>query len=219
MADLLIPIVFPDYKITIETPATKVHIPDIIPFVDILPNEIRVPHTKNKISDLGHAGVLFINGKNGSTKYYEYGRYDAKQLGWVRKIQNLPNVKLDPNKDINEDSLKIALKYISTKAGKKGRISAAFIKVENKYELMLKYAQTRMALNRVPGREKYSVTSYSCVHFMKGVMDAAGIDTPWMLDPRPVSYIEEVQDDYPSLEYDPKGNKLKITETESLFGF
>ncbi len=76
MKDLLIPIVFPDYIITVETRPITVKIPDYLPYIDILPNEVRVPHTKNKLSDLGHAGVLFINGKTGVTKYYEYGRYD-----------------------------------------------------------------------------------------------------------------------------------------------
>lgn len=85
MKDLLIPIVFPDYIITVETPPARIKKPDYLPYVDIFPNEVRVPHTKNKLSDLGHAGVLFINGKTGVTKYYEYGRYDPKKLGWVKK--------------------------------------------------------------------------------------------------------------------------------------
>lgn len=46
MSDVLIPIVFPDYKIMVQTPAAKVSVPDYLPFIDILPNEIRVPHTK-----------------------------------------------------------------------------------------------------------------------------------------------------------------------------
>jgi len=80
VSDLLSPIVFPDYRITVQTPATRIKVPDYLPYVDILPNEIRVPHTENKISDLGHAGVLLINGKTGVTKYYEYGRYDPKKI-------------------------------------------------------------------------------------------------------------------------------------------
>jgi len=219
MSDVLIPIVFPDYRITVETPATRIKVPDYLPYVDILPNEIRVPHTKNKISDLGHAGVLFINGKTGVTKYYEYGRYDPKKLGWVKKILKLPDVKIDSNGDITEQSLSNVLQVISMKAGKRGRISAAYIKVENKYGEMLKFSQHRMGMNSNPNREHYDIISYSCIHFIKGVMTAAGVDTPWMLDPRPISYIEEIQDDYPALEYRPSDNKFIIKKPTTLLGF
>lgn len=216
MSDLVIPIVFPDYKITVETPAARVKVPDYLPYVDILPNEIRVPHTKNKISDLGHAGVLFINGKSGITKYYEYGRYDPNKLGWVKKMLNLPDVTINSS-GVVEQSLSRVLKVISDKAGKRGRISAAYIEVDNKYQAMLDYAQHRIALNSNPNRERYDIASYSCVHFMKGVMEAAGVDTPWMLDPRPTSYIEEIQDDFPVLEYMPSNNELTIKEAVSTF--
>lgn len=216
MSDLVIPIVFPDYKITVETPAARVKVPDYLPYVDILPNEIRVPHTKNKISDLGHAGVLFINGKSGITKYYEYGRYDPNKLGWVKKMLNLPDVTINSS-GVVEQSLSRVLKVISDKAGKRGRISAAYIEVDNKYQAMLDYAQHRIALNSNPNRECYDIASYSCVHFMKGVMEAAGVDTPWMLDPRPTSYIEEIQDDFPVLEYMPSNNELTIKEAVSTF--
>jgi len=216
VSDLVIPIVFPDYKITVETPAARVKVPGYLPYVDILPNEIRVPHTKNKISDLGHAGVLFINGKSGITKYYEYGRYDPNKLGWVKKMLNLPDVTINSS-GVVEQSLSRVLKVISDKAGKRGRISAAYIEVDNKYQAMLDYAQHRIALNSNPNRERYDIASYSCVHFMKGVMEAAGVDTPWMLDPRPTSYIEEIQDDFPVLEYMPSNNELTIKEAVSTF--
>ncbi len=219
MKDLLIPIVFPDYIITVETSPARIKIPDYLPYVDILPNEIRVPHTKNKLSDLGHAGVLFINGKTGVTKYYEYGRYDSKKLGWVKKILNLPDAKINSNGTLVESSFQNILRVISGKAGKGGRISGAYIEVENKYDAMLKYVTTRMAMNNNPNRERYDITSYSCVHFMKGVMESAGIDTPKMIDPRPNSYIKEIQNDYPRLEYHPSRNKLTINEPNSIFGF
>lgn len=218
MSDVLIPIVFPDYKIMVQTPASRVVVPDYLPFIDILPNEIKVPHTKNKISDLGHAGVLFINGKTGVTKYYEYGRYDLEKIGRVKKAQNLPDVKIDKN-GVTEQSLISVLKIISRKAGKLGRISGAYIKVENKYDAMLSFSQNRMAMNQNPNREAYDIFSYSCLHFMKGVMEIAGVSTPWLLDPRPVSYIKEIQDEHPSLEYTPSSNKLNISEPNSVFGF
>ncbi|VAX32885.1 hypothetical protein MNBD_NITROSPIRAE01-1385 [hydrothermal vent metagenome] len=46
MIDVIIPIVFPDYRIMLESKKRKFEVPDLIPFVDIFPNEIVVPHSK-----------------------------------------------------------------------------------------------------------------------------------------------------------------------------
>ncbi|MEW4341615.1 hypothetical protein AB1J03_09700 [Vibrio diabolicus] len=200
MKDVIIPIVFPDYKIAVATPRA-VEVPDLIPFIDILPNNIQVPHTKAKMSNLGHAGVLFINGSNGVTKYYEYGRYDPKGNGWVKKIRNLPDVKIDPKGSITKESLTKVLSVISIKAGQRGNISAAYIEVENKYSEILDFSINRMRKNHVPDRKEYGLFTYSCLHFMKGALEAAGVETPTLIDPRPVSYIEELQEDYRVLEY------------------
>ncbi len=56
--DIVVPIVFPDYRITVEIQKTKV---DVFPWVDW--DNFTIPKYKEKISNLGHAGVLFINGK------------------------------------------------------------------------------------------------------------------------------------------------------------
>jgi hypothetical protein len=40
-----------------------------------------------------------------------------------------------------------------------------------------------------------------------------------MLDPRPISYIEEIQDDYPVLEYFPAHNKLTVKTADAAIGF
>ena len=41
---------------------------------------------KTRLEDLGHAGVMLIRGRDGMTKYYEYGRYDPANLGRVRRV-------------------------------------------------------------------------------------------------------------------------------------
>ena len=66
--DIVIPIVFPDYRITVEIQRTEV---DVLPWVSF--DNFIIPKFKEKISNLGHAGVLFISGKTGTTKYFEYG--------------------------------------------------------------------------------------------------------------------------------------------------
>jgi hypothetical protein len=84
-------IVFPDYKID-----TGIH-------------HIQVPF-------LGHAGVLLIHPKTGTTRYYEYGRYDSANLGMVQK-KSVPNVKMGADNQPTTDSLQITLKSISEQSG------------------------------------------------------------------------------------------------------
>ena len=56
----------------------------------------------------------------------------------------------------------------------------------------------------------HDLFSNSCIHFAKGVTEAARVDTPWMLDPRPNSYIGEFRDDFPDPTDDPKNRSLDI---------
>ncbi len=194
--DLVIPIVFPDYKITVEIQRTKV---DIIPWVDF--DNFTTPRLKEKVSNLGHAGVLFVNGKNGVTKYYEYGRYDyPAYLGVVIKARNLPDAKII-NGELDIKSLKNTLDYISRLSGQAGRIQGVYIELESKFQAMLEYAQKRKAQNANLKRTPYNLTSNSCIHFVKNVTEAASVETPWMVDPRPNSYIGEFRDEYPDLDY------------------
>ena len=158
---------------------------------------------------MGHAGVLFINGKTGLTKYYEYGRYDPQQLGLVKR-QTISDVKIDGDGKPTAESLKKTLQMISAKAGQHSRISAVYIEVTDKFDAMLKYAQGREIQNKNPHRPPYKLFTNNCIHFAKGVVEAAGVDTPWMVDPRPDSYIGEFRDDFPDLDYDPKSRSLQI---------
>lgn len=201
--DIVIPIVFPDYKITVEIERVKV---DILPWVDF--DNFTTPKLKEKVSNLGHAGVLFINGSTGTTKYFEYGRYDPpKNIGIVVKARNLPDAKI-VNGKLDMASLKKPLDFISRISGQAGRIQGVFIQVENKYQAMLNYATARKSQNSNPKRTPYDLTTNSCIHFSKKVTEAAGVQTPWMVDPRPNSYMGEFRDDYYDLDY--KNGRLKI---------
>ena len=140
--DVVIPIVFPDYKIIVEIQKTKV---DVFPWFDF--DDFTVPSYKDKISNLGHAGVLFINGENGTTKYYEYGRYDPpKNLGLVVKARSLPDVKII-NGHLDYSTLKKTLSFISRISGQSGKIHGVYIEVENKYDAMLKHAELKKLQN------------------------------------------------------------------------
>lgn len=45
---------------------------------------------------------------------------------------------------------------------------------------------------------------------MKSALEAAGVDMPYLLDPRPNSYIAEIRDNYPDLDYSRALNKLVV---------
>ncbi|OMH27149.1 hypothetical protein [Motiliproteus sp. MSK22-1] len=205
--DVVIPIVFPDFKITVKVKKREV---DVLPFVDF--DNFSIPEYKDKLSNLGHAGVLFINGKTGTTKYYEYGRYDPPaNLGLVLKARNLPNVKVT-NGSIDYGSLKKTLGFISRVSGQSGRIKAVYIEVEDKYNLMLEAAESRKLKNSIKTREPYDLLTNSCIHFVKEITESAGVSTPWIIDPRPNSYIGEFMDDFPNLEYKNSTNKLSLED-------
>lgn len=176
MPDIVIPIVFPDYLISVNTPKTGLSIPDLLPGIDILPDRIDIPETRNKFPELGHAGVLFINGASGTTKYYEYGRYNGP-LGYVRKL-SIRDVRLQGGHP-TKASLSYTLSQISVKTGQSGRIAGAYIEVPNKYRAMLSYAQSRQLENNNPMRRPYDLFTNSCNHFMKGVLESAGVELPY----------------------------------------
>lgn len=207
MPDIVIPIVFPDYMISVNTPNTNISIPDLLPGFDMLPDSLTIPGTKNKIPELGHAGALFINSITGTTKYYEYGRYSP--LGTVRKL-SIRDVRISHDGHPEKTSLTYTLSQISAKSGQGGLILGAYIEVPGKFKVMQSYAIKRFNENTNPKRQPYELFSNSCNHFMKGVLEVAGVDVPYMIDPRPNSYIEEIRDDFPKLSYSKVENKLMI---------
>jgi hypothetical protein len=194
--DLIIPIVFPDYKITVEVKETKV---DVFPSAKF--DNFSIPAYNDRFSNLGHAGILFVNGKTGTTKYYEFGRYDPpKNIGLVVNARNLPDAILKNGK-IELASLKKPLSFISRNSGQSGSIQGVYIEVENKYDIILAHAEMKKSQNTNPARIPYSLTSNSCIHFVKELTERAGVQTPWIVDPRPNSYIGEFRDDFPDLDY------------------
>jgi hypothetical protein len=191
--DVAIPIVFPDYLITVETPAVKVDIPNVLPWVDILPDRLKIPASRNKVPFLGHAGILFIQGGSGLTKYFEYGRYDTAAKGLVRN-QPLSDVKMGSNGRPTRKSLETVLREISLRSGQAGRISGAYIELgPDAFTRMLAYATNRMNKNRDPKRAPYELLSNSCLHFMKEVAEAGGVRMPPVIAPQPAGYIIQVR--------------------------
>lgn len=162
-----------------------------------------------KVGNLGHAGILLIEGKSGTTKYFEYGRYDKANLGLVKR-HTIPNVQFGTGGRPTPDSFAKTLQAISTKAGGGTRISAAYMQMPGQYSKMLKYAEKRMGENKNPKRKPYALLSNNCMTFAKEVAEQGGAATPDLFDPRPNSYIDELRDEYPDVDHEPgsKGDSI-----------
>jgi hypothetical protein len=200
--DIAIPLVFPDYLIMVETPPVSVEVPDLLPFVDILPDKIKMERTKQKLPYLGHAGILFIQGSNGLSKYYEYGRYDPAAKGLVRKL-SISDVKMKNGQPTNV-SLVQTLSEISAKSGQNGRITGAYIELDpGAFVKMLAYAAGRLKQNSDPKRAPYELLWNSCLHFMKLTAEAGGATMPTVIAPQPAGYIVQVRLQHNDLDYDP----------------
>ena len=164
-----------------------------------------------KIGNLGHAGVLLIDNKTGVTKYYEYGRYDKEGKGVVRTFA-VPNVKIGQDKKPTLESLNKTLSIISEQAGHAGRIEGAYIE-SDKFKEMKNYAESKIAENANSKRKEYSLRNNNCGTFAAGVLkqDPSVKDkAPVIIDPRPNSIVKEYQDNFKSLNYDPKKRQVKI---------
>ena len=164
-----------------------------------------------KIGNLGHAGVLLIDNKTGVTKYYEYGRYDKEGKGGVRTFA-VPNVKIGQDKKPTLESLNKTLSIISEQAGHAGRIEGAYIE-SDKFKEMKNYAESKIAENANSKRKEYSLRNNNCGTFAADVLkqDPSVKDkAPVIIDPRPNSIVKEYQDNFKSLNYDPKKRQVKI---------
>ena len=177
-------VVFPDYKIS--TPI-------------------------GKMGNLGHAGVLLINNKTGLTKYYEYGPYDKEGKGEVRNIK-ISNVKIDKNGKPTTESLNKVMGELSKKAGQNGRIDGAYIE-SDKFENMDKYATIKENENSNPSRKTYSLTGNNCGTFAADVVNQdenVNKKAPIIVDPRPNSIVEEYQDKFKTITYNPNINRTEL---------
>lgn len=199
MSDCVFPVVFPDYLIAVPRPSIKVDIPDFLPFDDVVEDFLGDETTK--LPDLGHAGVLFISdrGKTGLTKYYEYGRYRSN-TGEARR-RPMPDCRFnDGRPDI--DSLVAVFRQISLVAGQRGRVKSVYIEAPGKFSNMLDYAMKRVKENKYPKRTPYDIITHSCVHFAMGVVEAGGVKhESSILDARPISYINSLDESYPGVKY------------------
>lgn len=207
--DIVAPIVFPDYLITVEQPAMEFEVPDLIPKYDVFPKHVRIPGRKFSVPELGHAGVLFMDGSNGTTKYYEYGRYDREALGLTRRVP-VSDCRIGRDGKPTEASLARVLAQISAKAGHGGRIESAYIELRRgAYAAMLQFAQKWVTANQNKNRRPYELMGNNCMTFAKDLAAAGGAKMPTIYDPRPNSFIHEVQALHTPMRFTPP-DQLKI---------
>jgi hypothetical protein len=115
---------------------------------------------------------------------------------------------IDPG-DIREDVLGVGTSLVSL-AQRESPSTTSTAATIRRLDAMLRYAQMREKQNTNPKRQPYNLFSNSCVQFAKGVVETAGVGTPWMVDPRPNSCIGEFRDSFSDLDFDAKTRKLVI---------
>ena len=201
--DVGIPIVFTAFLITF--PEEPIHV-DIVPFTDIDDFTVNPERRPN----LGHAGVLLINGASGLTRYFEYGRYDRPERRGEVQRRRIPNVQIGEDGRPTRPSLANTLRQISIDAGQGGPVSGAWIEVENGFGRMEDRARNWQQQNTDPERRAYDVFSWNCLHFAVDVVEASGVRLPWMRTPRPNGYIWDLRLHYPDVEYDPRSGEVMV---------
>ena len=207
--DYIIPVAFPEYKptlvkgVTIDMPygGGVINIPKFNPL------------------ELGHAGVLLVDGQTGATRYYEYGRYNGDN-GQIKLVSNIPDVTINSN-GITEDSLKRAIKSISDKAGSGGRVIGTIIEGGansfNDANLELRNAvNDDAAAAKFMGGE-YRLVGNNCYDFPIKIAqkyfgaDLAEIDG-WAISP--ASGLESIQNHNGGFIFDPSQKSLTWVQPE-----
>jgi RHS repeat-associated protein len=138
---------------------------------------------------LGHAGVVMV-ARDGSTHYFEYGRYepagaggDAAQ-GIIRNAgpTNTPTPALqrDASGKFTPESMKNLLQVLSDASGKHGGVEAAIFGTTEVQDMAMEaYLEARQAQNSDPTRQHYSLFGgHNCGTLICEALDAAGHRAP-----------------------------------------
>jgi RHS repeat-associated protein len=131
---------------------------------------------------LGHAGVVVV-AKDGSTHYFEYGRYNGPN-GMMRNAGkdniSTPDVQRDASGNITADSMKALLSVLSTASGKGGEVDALVYRdTDSQDAMLLSYLEERQRENDNPNRSKYSIShGHNCGTLICEAFDFAGKPSP-----------------------------------------
>jgi len=143
----------------------------------------------NFTAPLGHAGVVVV-AKDGSTHYFEYGRYapagaggDVAQ-GVVRNAgptaASTPDIQRDASGKITPDSMKALLSTLSETAGKHGEVDVVVLNTNDSEDVAMEaYLEQRERQNSDPNRQHYSISQgHNCGTLICDALGAAGRRSP-----------------------------------------
>ncbi|WP_058914135.1 hypothetical protein [Entomohabitans teleogrylli] len=179
--DYIIPVVFPDYKIGV--------------------GGYKAPY-------LGHAGVLLIKGGSGGAKYYEYGRYDAADLGIVRTT-GVANVRMKGG-SIVVSSFKKMLRGLSVNSGQSGDVSGAIFRKENVYSKAISWLEERKKENKNKDRPPYTLYDNNCATFVDELLEYLDLPSVISSYSTPIEYMKSLQWRARDLTYKYKDDKLEV---------
>ncbi len=179
-----------------------------------------------RVGGIGHAGVLLIDNKTGTTKYYEYGRYPTADgtRGRVRNIR-VDDVEMGPDGKPTSASLQKVLKQISERAGQNGNINGAYVKSDN-FAAMNDYAQQKLKESN-PGndeydseRDPYSFVDNNCGTFACSVVkqDANVSGVPNSILDTPKGMMKDAQIKFDKVTYNAKTKTTTYSVAKSSFG-
>lgn len=116
---------------------------------------------------LGHAAVIAVNPETGFTHYFEYGRYNQREIGdfGTVKRRTIPNLKFS-NGNPTEESLNNLYNSISEKWGKGYPVMANYYPNAN-YETVIKYAEK---FKNDANRPAYNPFFNSCYTFSRNAV-------------------------------------------------
>ncbi|CAA6815981.1 MAG: Unknown protein, partial [uncultured Sulfurovum sp.] len=117
------------------------------------------------MAPFGHAAVIAIDENTGTTKYYEYGRYDKENRGIVLR-RSVPNVIIR-NGQPTEDSLQKLYSYASTRWGKGSYPFTMYYDTAN-YQDVVSYAEK---VKSNPNRSDYMIYFNDCMSFANDAID------------------------------------------------
>jgi RHS repeat-associated protein len=159
--------------------------PDGNEAVAVLYPNYQVGLPRGYTAPLGHAGVVMV-ARDGSTHYFEYGRYspagaggDVAQ-GTVRNAGPTPSVQRDASGRITPESMKALLGTLSGAAGKGGVVEAAVFDTNEVQDAAMEaYLEARQAQNNDLNRKHYSLFGgHNCGTLVCEALDAAGRRSP-----------------------------------------
>lgn len=187
--DFVIPVVFPDYKIHVE----------VLGF-------------SHKFSDLGHAGVLIVNGKTGVTKYGEYGRYEGAGPPGIVRLKPVPNVTIKGGA-ITELSLKKTLRKMSASYGQSSNVSGVVLR-GGAFADAEKWLQNKEKENLDMERRSYDLRDHNCMKFVVDLVESLNLNAPKRsyFAVVPKDYMEEFKAAQPDLDYIFSTDTLEIKD-------